>query len=247
MPKPYYENNGITLYHGDMREILPALLDVADACITDPPYSKTSLAWDRWPTGWPQLVRTVAPSLWLFGSLKMFLERVGEFDGWRYAQDVVWEKHNGSNSHADRFRRVHELAVHFYQGEWKTLYKEAQFTNDATKKRVHRKKKPAHWNAIGSNHYETHEGGPKLMTSVIYSRSCHGSAVNETQKPENVVAPLVAYSVPPKGLVLDCFAGSGTTLAVAQRTGRRAVGIELREEQCEAIAKRLTSLLPLTY
>ena len=36
MINPYYEENGITIYHGDCREILP-MID-ADVMITDPPY-----------------------------------------------------------------------------------------------------------------------------------------------------------------------------------------------------------------
>jgi site-specific DNA-methyltransferase (adenine-specific) len=74
---------------------------------------------------------------------------------------------------------------------------------------------------------------------VIYARSCHGYAVNETQKPEEIVAPLLLYSVPVGGLVIDCFAGSGTTGAVARKTGRRAILIEKREAQCLAIVERL--------
>lgn len=236
----------MTLYCGSMVEVLPQLLDVFDACVTDPPYGKTSLKWDVWPDDWPQLVAPYAPQLWCFGSMKMFLQKMPQFARWQFAQEIVWEKHNGSNSHADRFRRIHELALHFYQGKWQELYHEPQYTNDATRRRIHRKKRPQHWNDIGSAHYESQEGGPKLMTSVIYARSCHGRAVNETQKPEEIVAPLIEYSVPSNGVVLDCFAGSGTTLAVAKRSGRRAVGIELREQQCEAAARRLASLLPMT-
>lgn len=36
--KPYYEHAGITIYHGDCREILPTLGNAAEAVITDPPY-----------------------------------------------------------------------------------------------------------------------------------------------------------------------------------------------------------------
>jgi hypothetical protein len=36
-PEPYYSENGITIYHGDCREILP-LIAPADLVITDPPY-----------------------------------------------------------------------------------------------------------------------------------------------------------------------------------------------------------------
>jgi site-specific DNA-methyltransferase (adenine-specific) len=40
-------------------------------------------------------------------------------------------------------------------------------------------------------------------------------------------------------VVIDPFAGSGTTGAVARKTGRRAILIEKRESQCQAIVQRL--------
>lgn len=235
---PFYQDELITLYHGDAMELMTRLPQV-DAVITDPPYGETSLDWDRWPDGWPALAAKLATQLWCFGSMRMFLDKRADLEDWKLAQDIVWEKHNGSNNSNDRFRRVHELALHFYQGEWKPLFKAPQFTNDATAKSVRRKNRPVHWGDIGAGAYVSEDGGPRLMSSVIYARSCHGYAVNETQKPEDIVAPLVQYSVPPGGILLDCFAGSGTTLAVARKLGRRAIGIEKRLEQCERIVERL--------
>jgi site-specific DNA-methyltransferase (adenine-specific) len=236
---PYYSDALVTLYCGDAMEILPTL-PRADAVITDPPYGDTSLDWDRWPVGWPSAAMAAAPQLWCFGSFRMFMNQFGQFDGWKLAQEIIWEKHNGSSAANDRFRRLHELAVHFYQGEWTELYTSAQYTNDATARSVRRKKKPAHWGDIGEGHYQSEDGGPRLQGSVIYARSCHGYAVNETQKPEEIIYPLMQYSVPPGGTVVDCFAGSGTTLAVATKLGRKAIGIEKRESQCLEIVKRLS-------
>lgn len=236
--KPYYEDETVMLFHGDALELLPKM-PKADAVVTDPPYGETSLDWDRWPDGWPDAASLVAPQVWCFGSMRMFMDKGHQFSGWKLAQDVIWEKHNGSNSANDRFRRLHELALHFYQGDWSDVHKEPQFTNDATARTVRRKARLAHWGDIGAGSYASEDGGQKLMGSVIYARSCHGYAVNETQKPEDIVAPLLRYSVPPGGLVIDCFAGSGTTGAVARKTGRRAILIEKREAQCEAIVKRL--------
>ncbi|WP_455387392.1 DNA-methyltransferase [Petrachloros mirabilis] len=235
---PYFQDERVTLYQGRAEHILPHL-GTFDAVITDPPYGETSLEWDRWPQNWPTLA-AVAPQLWCFGSFRMFMDRGREFMQWKLAQDIVWEKHNGSNSSNDRFRRVHELAAHFYRGDWSALYLDPQYTQDATARTVRRKSRPPQWGELGESSYASEDGGPRLMRSVIYSRSCHGQAVNETQKPEALIAPLVAYSVPPGGVVLDCFAGSGTTLAVAVKLGRRAIGIELREEQCERIVERLS-------
>lgn len=239
LPIPYYEDGAITLYLGDALSLLP-LLPVADAVITDPPYGETSLEWDVWPDGWPDVAALVAPQIWCFGSTRMFLDKAGQFSQWKLAQDVVWQKHNGSNSANDRFRRLHEMALHFYRGEWRDVFKAPQYTNDAVQKSVRRSKhRVAHWGDIGQSAYVSEDGGPRLMGSVIYARSCHGYAVNETQKPEAVVEPLLQYSVPPGGLVIDCFAGSGTTGSVARKAGRRAILIEKRESQCQAIVARL--------
>lgn len=246
--KPYFAEGGVALYLGDCREVLPALGVQADAGVVDPPYAETSLAWDRWVPGWVSLLAAQlkpAASLWSFGSFKMFADRLPEFAGWRIAQDVVWEKHNGSGFHADRFKRVHELAAQFYRqsARWEDVYKNPIKTADAVAKVVRRKKRPPHMGGIDTGVYVSQDGGPRLMRSVIYARSCHGYAENETQKPEEIVEPLVRYSAPPGGLVIDCFVGSGTTLVSAVTVGRRAIGIELRESQCEVAARRVQERL----
>ena len=239
LPAPYYEDHAVMLYQGDAMDLLP-LLPRADAIVTDPPYGETSLDWDLWPDGWPEVAALVAPQMWCFGSMRMFLDKRGDLAGWKLAQDVVWEKHNGSGFAADRFRRMHEHALHFYRGDWGSVFKAPQYTMDAKARTVRKKAKAAAWHgATGATTYQTEDGGPRLMGTVIFARSCHRDAVNETQKPEEIVAPLLQYSVPPGGLVVDCFAGSGTTGVVARKTGRRAILIEKRESQCSHIATRL--------
>src|SRR5215471_15828132 len=124
--EPYYADEWVTLYHGDALELLPKLGVRPDLIVADPPYGETSLAWDRWPVNWPSLLidYTRARSMWCFGSMRMFLYRRDDFAGWRLSQDVVWEKHNGSGFAADRFKRVHEHALHWYRGDWASIYHE---------------------------------------------------------------------------------------------------------------------------
>lgn len=62
---------------------------------------------------------------------------------------------------------------------------------------------------------------------------------NEAPFPETLPEFYIRSFCPEGGTVLDAFAGSGTTLAVAREWGRRAIGIEIREEQCEIIVERL--------
>ena len=243
MATPYYQEGGITIYHGDCMEIMPTLAAAAiSAVITDPPYGETSLEWDSRLDRWAQAAYPVvseSASLWCFGSFRMFYESDGMVP-WKFAQDLVWEKHNGSGFHADRFKRVHEHVVQFYKGSWESVYKKAVFTNDATARTVRRKQKPPHMNNTGEGYFVSFDGGPRMMRSVIYARSCHGQAVHPTQKPVAILAPLIEYSCAPGALVLDPFMGSGSTLVACKAMGIDAIGIEVNAGYCEAAVRRLS-------
>lgn len=235
--RAYYEEGGIAIYHGDCREILPALEPV-DLVLTDPPYGETSLKWDKRVDGWTALLPT--KNLWCFGSLRFFMEQRELFEKWTLAQDIIWEKHNGSNFHADRFRRIHEHVVQFYRGGWPEIFKNPVTTPDASQRTLRRKTHPAHTRHVKqSASYVSEDGGPRLQRSIITVRSAHGYAQHPTQKPVGIVTPLLQYSCPPGGSVLDPFMGSGTTLRAAKDLGLRAIGIELEEKYCEVAVKRL--------
>jgi site-specific DNA-methyltransferase (adenine-specific) len=242
---PFYADADVTLYLGDMREVLPALHVTVDCVVADPPYGETSLSWDRWPDGWPDALMNVARSMWCFGSMRMFLERALQFTAWRMSQDVVWEKHNGSSFAADRFKRVHEHAVHWYRGGWADLFKAPQreATGSGTK-HVPKRQGSEHTGVIGDCEYA--DDGTRLVKSVIKIPGMHHRAIHPTEKPAGILAPLIEYACPPGGLILDPFAGSGSTAVVARLTGRRAVLIEADERYCELIVKRLAQgVLPL--
>ena len=59
------------------------------------------------------------------------------------------------------------------------------------------------------------------------------------QMPEAVLERIIQVASNPGDLVLDPFAGSGTTLAAAKKLGRRCIGIELSEEYAEGVRRRL--------
>lgn len=227
----------VVLYHGDCREVLPELQEGADVVITDPPYGVTGLPWDVATNEWVELLPV--SQFWCFGSMKYFI--LHPFNGWRLAQDVIWEKHNGSSLHNDRFRRVHEIAVHFYRGDWGALYHKPVYTHDATARAVRRKSKPEQWGQlrIDSYAYVSQDGGPRLMRSVFHAKSCHGEAIHPTQKPVPVLRPLIEYSCPPGGTVLDPFSGSASGAIAAIECGRHFIGIELDRGIFKAACRRV--------
>ena len=239
------------IHVGDCRVILPTLPEgFADCCITDPPYGDTSLDWDVQCEGWIQHVaRAIKPngSIWVFGSMRFLAPLFADMaeHGFRYSQDIVWEKQNGSGFHNDRFRRVHEHAVMFYRGNWRDVYHDVQTTPSARAKVVRRKARPTHTGYIEAGHYVSEDGGPLLMRSVLQVRNEHGRAIHPTQKPVELLIPLLCYSCPPAGTVLDCFAGSGSIEVAARITGRKAVLIELDPGRATDMRNRLLDDAPL--
>lgn len=240
----------VELLVGDCREIMEAR-GPFDMIIADPPYGDTSLEWDDRVENWHAiLTRCLKPtgSVWVFGSLRFFMAEARSFEeaGLRYAQDIVWEKHNGSSFHADRFKRVHELAVQFYRQDspWANVYNDVQKTSDAVARTIRRKLRPAHTGNIDVGHFKSEDGGPRIMRSVIFARSCHGKAIHPTQKPVGLLEILVRTSCPPGGVVGDFFAGSGAAGEAAAMTGRNYVGCELHPEIAARAKDRLDALLP---
>lgn len=252
MTAAYYSDDSVTLYHGDCRLVLPTLNIAPDCVIADPPYGETALSWDRWPDGWPATVAAAGVrSMWCFGSMRMFLDRRDEFAAWRLSQDVVWQKHTGSRPTVDRFVRVHEQVTHWYRGVWSAAHQDVP-------RRVHGG--PAkNWRSSGGRQAERSEhtgkygsrtgyqdDGSRLMTSVLQAPHRCQAAQHPTEKPTGILDPLIGYACPEGGLVLDPFAGSGSTAVAARMSGRRAVLIEADERYCEVIARRLVQdVLPI--
>lgn len=231
------------LIQGDALDVLRTLpLESVDVCVTDPPYGETSASWDRLVRGWQALILPLLKphgSLWVFGSLRSHLRTAADFTGWHLAQDLIWEKQNGTGFDVDRFKRVHEQVAHWYpeRAAWSAVHKEPQKVVGKARPTAAIKARglTPHRSEIGSKGYEY--TGERLMRSVIAAPNAHGKGVelDTTPKPFEVLEPLIRYSCPPGGVVLDPFCGSGTTLVAAQRAGRDFIGVDLRPE-CIALA-----------
>jgi site-specific DNA-methyltransferase (adenine-specific) len=236
---PYYADEHITLYHGDCRAVVEDEHLTANLIVTDPPYGETPLAWDVWPPEWPTAISSAAASMWCFGTLRMFTAHWSDFMFWRMSQDVIWRKPVGTHFVTDRFSRVHEHALHFYRGNWNEIYhdtpRDRYYGPDRNMVRT-RSNDRQHGVVRDSMPYV--DDGTRLAQSVIDVPSCRTVNLHPTQKPVGILAPLLHYGCPPGGVVLDPFAGSGSTGEAARLSGRRAILIEADEPYCETIAHR---------
>jgi site-specific DNA-methyltransferase (adenine-specific) len=243
--EPYYEDESTTLYHGDCREVLPALDRTFDACVADPPYGTTSAPWDRWPDGWVDAVGSVLPpsaSLWSFGTAAMFLRHAGEFAGWKLGQEALWLKRNGTGPGSrDRLLVVHEWAYHWYRGRWTDLHHEWERESSGGIDKSTRRLAPAagHRRSDRQTGYVDDGFRQPRSVRVIEAPSVRYQKRHQDEKPVKVVWDLVRECTPPGGTVLDPSGGAGTTAIAARLAGRRSVLVEGSEALCELTAERL--------
>jgi site-specific DNA-methyltransferase (adenine-specific) len=220
--KPYYSDDAVTLYHGDCREILPGIESV-DHVITDPPYSDDTHEGAR--TGDSAnagvLVDFASTDA---GAIRDVLaacraRRWGILTvDWQHVLPLKQSPPNGW-----KFIR---------HGVWVKPNGTPQFTGD----------RPAQgWEAVAILHADVKgrmrwNGGGLPATWT----HCKVASAHPTGKPEPLLAQWIAQFTDDGETILDPFAGGGTTLAVAKRLGRKAIGIEREESYCENIVKRLS-------
>ena len=214
--KPYYERGGITLYHGDCRDVLLTLrASEYGVVVLDPPYFRQ-----------PSSVR-------------------GVDDGAAgYTPDPVRMWH-GTLIHAQRLLRVGGVAFTFcdYRAIPDVSYLMALSGLRWTSTLAWVRDAPgtgaifrSAWDPVLVGSKGTPDVVDKAAITNVYTAPRSTDVAHPYAKPEGLIAYCAARV---EGVILDPFCGSGTSLLAARGMGRRAVGIEVDERYCEIAAKRL--------
>jgi site-specific DNA-methyltransferase (adenine-specific) len=216
--KPYYDQDGITIYHADCREMLPALSRVVSLSIADVPYGvvdresgglreldKGDADVETFDVQWltEQLIRCTCGSIYVWcGTEQVSGIRSQMVTAGLTTRLCVWEKTDPSPMNGEHF--------------WLSALEACVFGRKAK----------AIFNEFCKSPRFT---GPSERNIPDHP----------TPKPEWLMNRLICASSAPGDLVLDPCCGSGTTLVSAKLTGRRAIGIERNERYCEIAANRL--------
>jgi site-specific DNA-methyltransferase (adenine-specific) len=229
--KPYYEHNGITIYHGDCREILPQIgTDSCDCVITDPPYSEQTQAGARSNPnyGFNESRSAFVPFFVPLENLRLILSECSRIAMRWIVATVDWK-------HAAELERTTPSGLRFVRcGVWVKPDGAPQFTGDRPAQGweavaiLHRKDSTLEWNGGGSRAVWTHH--------IVRAYEIG----HPTPKPLPLMKEFVQLFANSYYPILDPFCGSGTTLQAAKDAGISAIGIEIEEKYCEIAAKRLS-------
>ena len=216
---PYYHDEAVTLYHGNCLEILPTL-DTVDHVITDPPFSDMTHSRARSNRGHgndPITAIDFTAIDFLLRGLKCARWFVAFMD-WRHIAQL------------DKCCPERWEFVRF--GVWVKTNPMPQLTSDRPANGwdgivyLHNRDSKKRWNGGGDHGNWI---GPVVTDGL-----------HPTGKPLGALTRIVMKHSDPGELILDPFAGSGTTAVAAKRLGRRCILIEQHEQYCEVAAKRLS-------
>jgi DNA modification methylase len=220
---PYYQDDAVTIYHGDALEILPHLgTSTVAACITDPPYvigavsagtmASKSGGWADmmnsalWFTVWyrevSRVLRTADGCFWTFLNWRTIpvVMRAALDAGLPVTSMLVWDKEWIGPGGPQGLRPSYELVALMAHPEFQI----------------------------------PDRGIPDIWRCQVGSYKASG---HPAEKPEPLVRRIIESSAV-DGIVLDPFLGSGTTAVAAKNAGRHCIGIEAEERYCELAATR---------
>ncbi len=98
---------------------------------------------------------------------------------------------------------------------------------------------PTHENIIFAVKGKFSFPGHRPKDLITYQKLASSQMVHPTEKPVGLLANLITAVTKPGDLIVDPFAGSGSTLVAAHKTGRRFIGIELDDEHYEKAQRRI--------
>jgi site-specific DNA-methyltransferase (adenine-specific) len=214
--KPYYQDDYVTLFHGDCLEVTE--WTTADVLVTDPPYG---IAYD---------------GIWNYVQ--------GEKNKTKPIKKLI--QNDAEVSTRDAALELWGKKPWIVFGSWR-IPRPVNTENRLIWHKAGMAPGPS-LNAFMSQDEEIYISGKGFrktsppLRSVIRTEESRSREVSKighpTPKPVGLMEVLIDRC--PDGVVADPFAGSGATLIAARNLSRHAIGVELDEEYCELIAKRLS-------
>lgn len=171
--------------------------------------------------------------------------------GWRWIETYIWAKPNAvPGKFGPRTKDAYEYVYHFARGERPYFNLDAvRVPYRTTPEEIERRKLDTNGRrtteaGFGRDRTTTYKHGgadPGNVLSVAQTYNQHYGVAHTAAMPEGLASFFIQAMSPAGGVVIDPFAGGGTTVVVARRHGRQAGGIELHEEFVTEARRRIAA------
>lgn len=171
--------------------------------------------------------------------------------GWRWLETYIWAKPNAvPGRFGPRTKDAYEYVYHFARGPKPYFDLDAvRVPYKATPAEIERRKLDMNGRrnteaGFGRNRTTTYLLGgadPGNVISVPQTYNQHYGVAHTAAMPEGLASFFIKATSPVGGVVIDPFAGGGTTVVVARRHGRRAGGLELHEDFVNEARRRIAA------
>ena len=214
-----------------------------DLVVTDPPYERLDMS-----DCFAEFLRLLRPSgsLYVFGDKNVVAEHWFRQLKIRHKTLLIWHYANSPKPRG-RWRGSMQAIIYGYKSASASMFHEdaARVPYLPATMKLHGRPRPSRGRMPESRPYDVSKGA--LPRDVLLHPALLGHLSSERlghpdQKPLGLIAKLVAASSNPGDIVLDAFAGTGTTLVAAQQLGRSAIGIENDHNYVSTMRKRLDAI-----
>jgi len=236
--KPYFQDDAVTIYHGDCREIVPGLPPI-DALITDPPYSSGGqFRGDRAQKTSTKYINTdsVSTCRQEFSGDNLDQRAFLSWAGLWLAQCHSIAKDGAVILAFTDWRQLPVMSDAIQHGGW-VWRNIVTWWKPGVRMQRGRPSSSAEYILYGSRGVPN-EGERSPQNVLKYAPVQGESKQHIAEKPVELLHNLVGIT-PTGATILDPFAGSGTTGRAAKDLGRKAILIEREEGNCEIAAHRM--------
>lgn len=254
----YYQDDLVTIYHGDCCDVLSKLDEKIDLTVTSPPYDELRkyhgyhLNFEDVAKSLYQITQKGGVMIWVSGDAVVKGSETGtsfkqalyfKEIGFNLHDTMIYQKHNFSKPSSNRYHQMFEYMFVLSKGAPRT------FHPIMDRKNVY----GGEMGSWGKNTIRQADGtfkeNPRRRNTEYGKRYNIWRLITEmkplhpAQFPEQLAGDHILSWSNEGDIILDPFAGSGTTLKMAKLNKRKSIGIDISELYCEIAAKRCQEIL----
>ena len=223
-----------------------------DISFLDPPFNQDK-AYNAWDDNMPperywEWMRDICAKVYALtsdGGAIYFMQREKNTEfvlqclrdtGWTFQNLIIWKKKTSAVPGVKRFGKHYQVIAFATKGKTPRVFHRLRIDPPLPADYKHARENGMFVTDVWDDIRELTSG---YFAGDEALRDANGDRLHKQQTPIQLLLRIILSSTNPGDVVLDPFAGSGTTLVVAEQLGRKAIGIELDSQNVELIENRL--------